>query len=124
MSVENNYTIAIDTPIDWPKNLAPVFSTNEEQNQKQSQLVSRRNFSCALSRLQVIARNSDWFIGCFASVFDWPGYFGFGSSAGICKRSKIDLSANATVLDAFGRPQSQVAFHTVIFGYLLRSLHP
>ena len=37
---------------------------------------------------------------------------------------KIDLGAKVMVLDTFGRPQSQVAFHAVIFGYLLRSLQP
>ena len=44
------------------------FSTNEKQNQNQSHLESARHFSRPLSKLQVIARNSDWFITLFAPV--------------------------------------------------------
>ena len=39
MTVENNYVIAITTLSDRLKRLAPVFLTNEEQNQNQSHLV-------------------------------------------------------------------------------------
>ena len=35
MTVESTYAIAIATIIDWLKNLAPVFQTNEKQNQNQ-----------------------------------------------------------------------------------------
>ena len=36
MIVESNYAIVIATLSDWLKGLAPVFSTNEKQNQNQS----------------------------------------------------------------------------------------
>ena len=36
MTVKSNYVIAIATLSDWLKRLAPVFSTNEKQNQNQS----------------------------------------------------------------------------------------
>ena len=36
MAVESNDVIAIATLSDWLKSLAPVFSTNEKQNQNQS----------------------------------------------------------------------------------------
>ena len=39
MTVESNYVIAIATLSDWLKRLAPVFSTNEPQNQNQSRHV-------------------------------------------------------------------------------------
>ena len=39
MTVESNYVIAIATLSDWLKRLAPVFSTNETQNQNQSHRV-------------------------------------------------------------------------------------
>ena len=38
-----------------------------------------RDFSCALSKLQIIARNSDWFIALFAlSVIGHSYYFSNG----------------------------------------------
>ena len=39
MTIENNYVTAIATLSDSRKRLAPVFSTNEEQKQNQSNLV-------------------------------------------------------------------------------------
>ena len=36
MTVESDYAITIATLCDWLKRLAPVFSTNEKQNQHQS----------------------------------------------------------------------------------------
>ena len=76
MTVESNYVIAIATLSDWLKRRAS-FSTNEKQNQNQSHLV-RVNFSRALGELQVIARNSDWFIALFAPVvIGWRNCFGF-----------------------------------------------
>ena len=47
--------------------ISPSFSTNEKQIQNQSYHVHVM-FSRALSKLQVIARNSDWFIALFAPV--------------------------------------------------------
>ena len=45
-----------------------------------------RAFSCALSYLQIIARNSDWFIALFAPVVIGQGnYVGIAFSAVICK---------------------------------------
>jgi len=47
-----------------------TFSTNENQNQNQAHwpMASRRDFSRALNKLQLIARNSDWFIALFVLV--------------------------------------------------------
>ena len=43
-------------------------------------------FSSALSKLQIIARNSDWFITLFAAVvIGRSDYFGIGFSTVICK---------------------------------------
>ena len=40
-----------------------------------------RDFSCALDKLQVITRNSDWFIVLFAHVLiGRSDYFGIGFS--------------------------------------------
>ena len=44
MTAENNYAIAIATLRICLKNLAPVFSTNEEQNQTQNQNLARAIF--------------------------------------------------------------------------------
>ena len=67
MTVESNYVIAIATRSDWLKRLAPVFSANEQQNQKPIAPCTR-DCSRALSKLQVIARNCDWFIPLFVPV--------------------------------------------------------
>ena len=48
--------------------ISPLFSTNEKQNQNQWQLACGRDFSRALSKLQVIASDSDWFIALFSFV--------------------------------------------------------
>ena len=53
MTVECNYAIAIATVIDWLKNVAQVFSTNEKQNQDQSHLVSV-NFSALFARVVIV----------------------------------------------------------------------
>ena len=59
MTVKCNYAIAILGP-------TAIFPTSEKQIQNQSHLV--RDFSRALSKLQVIVGNSDWFIALFAPV--------------------------------------------------------
>ena len=77
MTVESNYVIAIATLDDWLERRA-IFSTNEKQNQNQKAPCTR-DFSCALSEFQVIARNCDWFIALFAPVvIIRSNYFGFG----------------------------------------------
>ena len=58
--------------------MSSQFFNNEKQNQHQSHLV-RGDVSRALSKLQVIAGNSDWFIVLFAPVVIGQGYcFGIG----------------------------------------------
>ena len=66
-----------------------------------------------------IGRN--WFITEFARLVIGRSTLGLVS---LENAPKIDLGAKVMILNAFGRPQSQVAFHAVIFGYLLRSLQP
>ena len=65
---------AIATRSDWLKNLTPVFnSTSEKKN--------TRDFSRALSKLQVIVRNSDWLIVLVAPVvIGRSNNFGIGFS--------------------------------------------
>ena len=66
MTVESNYVIAIATLSDWLKRLAPIF---QPMRSKTKQIAPcTRNFSRALSELQVIARNCDWFIALSAPV--------------------------------------------------------
>ena len=67
MTVESNHAIAIATRSDWIKNLAVVFQPIENAKPKPIAPCTR-DFSRALSKLQGIARNSDWFIAQFASV--------------------------------------------------------
>ena len=64
MTVESKYAIAIAVLSDWLKNLAPVFQLMRNKTKTNRTLYER--FSRAFSRLQVIARNSDWFIAVFA----------------------------------------------------------
>ena len=71
MTVESYYAIAIATLNRWFKNLAPLI-----------QLMRRKaRFFRTLSKLQFIARNSEWFIALFAPVvINRSNYFGFGFS--------------------------------------------
>ena len=69
MTVENNSAIAIDTLSDWLKNLEPVFQPMKTSLGKLGFAAKpkpiapcTRDFSCALNKLHVIARNSDWSI--------------------------------------------------------------
>ena len=67
MTVESYNVIAIASLSDWPKNIAPVFQT--------------MTFSRALTKLQVVARNSDWLIALLAPVVIGPrNCFSFGFS--------------------------------------------
>ena len=79
MAVESNNAIAMAAFSDWLKNLIPVF---QPMRNKTKPIAScTRDFSRALSKLQVIARNSDWFIALFAPVvIGRNNYFGTGFS--------------------------------------------
>ena len=66
VTVDSNHTIAISTLSDWLNNSAPVFQPiSEKQNQNRSH-IARAIFPALLSMLQVISKNSDWFIASFA----------------------------------------------------------
>ena len=70
--------IAIAMLVDWLKESYASFSTNEKQNQKPKPFVSyTHDFSRALRKLQVISRNSDWFITLSVPVGS-SYYFGGG----------------------------------------------
>ena len=76
MTVENKYAIA--TLIDWLKNLAPVLQSMKGKSKTNRTLCVR--FSRSLNKLQVIARNCDWFIALFAPVvISRSNYFGFST---------------------------------------------
>ena len=86
MIVESNYAIAIATPSDWLKKLAPVFQKNQWEVKPKSVAPRTRDFSRALSKLQIIARNCDWFIALFVPVvIGQNNCFGFGFSTVIWK---------------------------------------
>ena len=81
MTVESNYVIAIATLSDWLKRLAPVFQPMRSKTKSNIIAPCTRDFSCALSELQVIASNCDWFITLSAPVVIGRSYyFGFGFS--------------------------------------------
>ena len=65
MTVESNYVIAIATLSDWLKRLAPVF---QPMRIKTKTAPCTRDVSRAMSELQVIARNCNWFIALPAPV--------------------------------------------------------
>ena len=80
MAVENNYAIVIAKLSDWSK----FF--NQWEAKPKSIAPCTRDFSCALSKLLLIARNSDWFIALFAPVvIGRSNYYGFGLSTVIWK---------------------------------------
>ena len=58
--------IAIATLSDWLRRLAPVF--NQWEAKPKPIAPCTRHFSRALSELQIISRNYDWFIALFAPV--------------------------------------------------------
>ena len=80
MTVESNYVIAITTLSDWLITLAPQFF-NQRESKPKPIAPCTRDFSRALSELQVIARNYDWFIAQPAPVvIGRSNCFGFGFS--------------------------------------------
>ena len=73
MTVESNCAIAISTLGDWPKNLTLVFQPMRSK--------TKSNRTRALSKLQVIAGDSDWYIALFSPVvIDRRNDFGVGFS--------------------------------------------
>ena len=63
MTVESNHAVSISTLCDWLQNV------NRHWEAKPKPIAPcTRDFSRALSKLQVIARNCDWFIALFAPV--------------------------------------------------------
>ena len=66
MTVESNFVIAIPRLSHWLKRVAPVFNQGEAKPKPIAPCT--RDFSRASSELQVIARNSDWFIALSAPV--------------------------------------------------------
>ena len=79
MIVEIKYVIAIVTLSDWLKRLAPVFQPMRSKTQTKPITPCMRDFSRALSELQVIARNCDRFIALSAPVvIGRSNCFGFG----------------------------------------------
>ena len=79
MTVQSNYMIATATLSDWLKRLAPIFGSMRSKTK--TNRTCTRDFSRALSELQVIARNCDWFIAMFAPVvIGRSNCYGFGFS--------------------------------------------
>ena len=77
MTVESNYVIAISTLSDWLKRLAPAFQPMRIKTKTNRTMFA--DFSRALSELQVIVRNGDWFIALPAPVvIGRSNCFGFG----------------------------------------------
>ena len=62
MTVESNHAVSISTLCDWLQNV------NQWEAKPKPIAPCTRDFSRALSKLQVIARNCDWFIALFAPV--------------------------------------------------------
>ena len=78
MNVQSDDAIAIATLGDWLK-VSRQFSNQWETEPKPSAPCTR-SFSRALSKLQVIARDSDWFNVRFAPVaIGRSNYFGFST---------------------------------------------
>ena len=72
--------IAIATLGDWLLNLAPVFSPM--RSKAKTIAPCKRDFPGALSKLKIVARNSDWYIALFAPVVICrSNYFGIAFSA-------------------------------------------
>ena len=74
MTVESHYVVAIVTLCDWLKISRQFFNQSAYEKQNQNR---------ALSKLQAIARNSDWFITLFTFVFfviAWSNYVSIGFS--------------------------------------------
>ena len=79
MTIESTYVIAIAMLSDWLKDSCQFF--NQREAKPKPIAPSTRDFSRALSELQVIARNCDWFIALPARVvIGRSNCFGFGFS--------------------------------------------
>ena len=79
MTAERNYAVVIATLVAWLKSLAPVFQPMRCKTKTSRSFM--HGFSGALSKLQVIAGNSDWLIGLLApAVIGRSNYFGIGFS--------------------------------------------
>ena len=79
MTVERNCVIAIATLSDWLKRLAPVFQPMRINAKPIPFAPCTRDFSRALTELQTIARNCDWFMELFVPVvIGRNNCFGFG----------------------------------------------
>ena len=79
MTVESNFVIAIASLSDWLKRVAPLFLPTRSKIKIIRTMYAW--FSRALSELQVIARNCDWFIALSAPVvIGRSNCFGFGFS--------------------------------------------
>ena len=79
MTVESNYAIAIAELSDCLKSLALVFQPMRSDTKPIAPCT--RDFSRALSKLEVIARNSDCFISLFGPVvIGRIDYFGISIS--------------------------------------------
>ena len=79
MTVESNYVIAIATLVIGLKNSRQFF--NQWEAKPKQIAPCTRDFSRALSELQVIARNCDWLIALFVPiVIGRSNCFGFGFS--------------------------------------------
>ena len=79
MTVKSNKATVTATLSDWLKNLSPVFSTNEKQKPKPIALCNTWFFSRSLRKVQVIVRNSDWFIALlepyWSKLLFWYWFF-------------------------------------------------
>ena len=79
MTVESNYVIAIATLIDWLKDSHQFFNQGDAKPKPSAPCT--RDFSRASGELQVIAKNSDWFMELFVLVvIGRSNCFGFGFS--------------------------------------------
>ena len=76
-----DYAVVIVTLSDWLKYLAPVFPPTRSKTKSSPTLCEL--FPRVLSKLQVIARNSDWLIALFAPVMNGgSNYSGIAFSEG------------------------------------------
>ena len=79
MTVGINHASHIAMLSDWLKNLVSVFQQIRSKTKTKLHFVCMIS-SCALSRLQGMARNSDSFIALFIRVvISWRNYFGIDS---------------------------------------------
>ena len=87
MKVDDAIVIVILS--DWLKYLAPVFPPMRRKL-KTIPPRARAIFSRVLSKLQVIARNSDWLIALFDPVMNGgSNYFGIGFSTVISVKATL-----------------------------------